>query len=77
MKKLAFATAALAALAFTVPAFAQDVKVRIGEGDHHRHMMRHMERHEMRMHRRHEMREGWRHRHHDHGKVVIIKKREG
>ncbi len=79
MKKLAFTAAALAAMAFTAPAFAQDVNVRIGGGDHHRpmmrHMERHMERHEVRMHRDHGRHEGWR-RHHHGEKVVIIKKRE-
>ena len=76
MKKIAFATAALAALAFTAPAFAQGVSVRIGEGDHHRgHMERHMERHDVRMHRDHWRHEGWRHHDRHHGKkVVIIKK---
>ena len=70
MKKLAFAAAALGALAFTVPAFAQDVKVKIGEGHHH-----HWRGHEVRMHRDHGWHEG-RHHHH-HGKVVIIKKGHG
>jgi len=46
MRKFALATAAVAALALSVPAFtapalAQDVKVKIGEGRHHGDGMRH------------------------------------
>jgi hypothetical protein len=103
MKKLVLATAALAALAFTAPAFAYDgaakmqlaqadVKVKIGEGrGEGRHEgMRHRDVKKVVIHRdrdrhegwrRHEGRhEGWRHegrRHHEGGKTVIIKKREG
>jgi len=90
MKKFAFATAAVAALAFTVPAFtapafAQDVKVRIGEGhrDHGRHEgWRHRDVKKVIIHRDHGRHEGWRHqegRRHEHEgrKTVIIKKREG
>ena len=48
MRKFALATAAVAALALSVPAFtapalAQDVKVKIGEGRHHGDGMRHRE----------------------------------
>ena len=67
MRKFALATAAVAALALSVPAFtapaaAQDVKVKIGEGRHHGD-------HDRGRH------EGWRHR--NVSKTVIIKKREG
>lgn len=90
MKKLAFATAAVAVLALSVPAFtapasAEDaaVKVKIGEGhrmhrDHGRHEgWRHREVKKVVIHRDRGRHEGWRHRHHEGRKTVIIKKREG
>ncbi|MEJ0078117.1 MAG: hypothetical protein WDO17_22280 [Alphaproteobacteria bacterium] len=90
MRKFALATAAVAALALSVPAFtapasAQDVKVRIGDrhgdrhhGDHDR--MRHRDVKKVIIHRDHGRHEGWRHhegRRHEGHKTVIIKKREG
>jgi hypothetical protein len=86
MRKLAFATAAIAALAlsvpaFTAPAFAQDVKVKIGErhGDRDRHEGR-RHREKIVIHRDRGRHEGWRRhegRRHEGHKTVIIKKREG
>jgi hypothetical protein len=70
MKKFAIAAAALGALAFTVPALAQDVKVKIGEGHHH------MRGHEVRIHHDRGRHEGWR-RHGHRSKVVIIKRHGG
>jgi len=91
MRKFALATAAVAALAlsvpaFTAPAFAQDVKVKIGDRHHDRGRhegWRHREVNKVVIHRDRGRHEGWRNhegrRHHEHEgrKTVIIKKREG
>jgi hypothetical protein len=89
MRKLAFATAAIAALALSVPAFtapasAEDaaVKVKIGERHHDRGRhegWRHRDVKEVVIHRDRGRHEGWRHHDRDRhgGKTVIIKKREG
>ena len=86
MRKFALATAAIAALALSVPAFtapaaAQDVKVRINSGERHHDGMRHrdgMRRHDSRqvvIHSDRGRHEGWRHRNSGMNKTVIIKKR--
>jgi hypothetical protein len=88
MRKLAFATAAVAALALSVPAFtapasAQEVKVKIGERHHDRGRhegWRHREVKKVVIHRDRGRHEGWRRhegRRHEGHKTVIIKKREG
>jgi Spy/CpxP family protein refolding chaperone len=74
MKKLALIVAAAATLGFAIPASAQGLSVRIGDGMH-RGGMHHGERHHDRMMRRdHMMRRdrGW-HGHHD--RVVIMRHR--
>lgn len=88
MRKFALATAAVAALALSVPAFtapaaAQDVKVKIGEGRHHgdHDRMRHREvsKKVIIKHGDRGRHEGWRHSHH-YGAVkkkVIIRHGEG
>ena len=79
MRKFALATAAVAALALSVPAFtapasAQGVSVRIGDGDrgHHRGW-RHGHSKKVVIHRDRGRHEGWRHRDVGMKKKVIIK----
>lgn len=79
MRKFALATAAVAALALSVPAFtapalAQDVKVKIKTGDHGRHHgWRHRDVKKVIIHRDHGRHHGWRHRHHGVTKKIVIK----
>ena len=98
MKKLALATAAVAALALSVPAFtapalAQDVKVKIKSGDRHHDGWRHrnVSKKVIIKHGDRGRHEGWRHSHHygavkkkviirhghGGGSKTVIKKREG
>ena len=77
MRKFALATAAVAALALSVPAFtapasAQGVSVRIGDGDrgHHRGW-RHGHSKKVVIHRDRGRHEGWRHRNTGMSKTVI------
>ena len=83
MRKFALATAAVAALALSVPAFtapasAQGVSVRIGDGDrgHHRGW-RHRDSKRVVIHRDRGRHEGWRHRDVGMKKKVIIRSGPG
>ena len=79
MKKFALAAAAVAALALSVPAFtapalAPDVKVRIGTGDRgHHNGWRHGHSKKVVIHRDRGHHYGWRHRDAGMKKKVIIK----
>ena len=83
MRKFALATASVAALALSVPAFtapaaAQDVKVKIGEGRHHgdhdRMRHRNVSKTVVIKHGDRGRHEGWSHsRHYGASKKVIIK----
>lgn len=81
MRKFALATAAAAALmfsapAFTAPAFAQDIKVKIKAGDRgHHEGRRHREVKKVVIHRDRGHHYGWRHR--DAGNRTVIIKRGG
>lgn len=79
MRKFALATAAIAALALSVPAFtapasAQGVSVRIGDRGHH-DGWRHRDSRRVVIHSDRGRHEGWRHRNTGMNKTVIIKKR--
>ena len=81
MRKFALATAAVAALAFSVPAFtapaaAQEVKVKIGDRGHH-NGWRHHDSRKVVIHRDRGRHEGWRHRDSSMHKKVIIKRGNG
>lgn len=82
MRKFALATAAIAALAFSVPAFTapalaqQGVTVKIKSGDRGRHEgWRHRDSRNVMIHSDRGRHEGWRHRNTGMSKTVIIKKR--
>jgi hypothetical protein len=81
MKKLALATAAVMALAFSAPTFtapasAQEIKVKVGERHHDRGRhegWRHHRAEKVVIHRDRGRHEGWRHRDTSIKKKVIIK----
>ena len=82
MRKFALATAAIAALAFSVPAFtapalAQGVTVKVGSGDrgHHNGWRHGHHSKKVVIHRDRGRHEGWRHRNTGMSKTVIVKKR--
>jgi hypothetical protein len=81
MRKFALATAAVAALVFSVPAFTapalaqQGVTVRVNSGDRgHHNGWRHHDSRRVVIHSDRGRHEGWRHRNTGMNKTVIIKK---
>jgi hypothetical protein len=73
MRKFALVIAAATAIGSITPALAETVKVRIGDGYHHRHHVR--ERVVIRTHRHwnrgHHY--GWDRHHHRHGAKIVIR----